>query len=87
LSMRFRLTRLVLIVALLALMLGYWRVAVHDPDLAEQHVWLTESRVTAAGVERFHRAHPNVQINRQRTIIDGPQPIRLEIRCNGVGVQ
>jgi len=34
--MRFRLTRLILIVALLAMMLGYWRVAVHDPYLAEQ---------------------------------------------------
>ena len=39
------------------------------PGLDE--VWLTDSRVTAAGVQRFRRARPNVQITRQGNIIDG----------------
>jgi hypothetical protein len=155
-NMRFRLTRLILIVAMLAVILEYWQVAVHEPYLAEQsclaslkglkgnvhrrpvgpawliglvgnapfqrvaqielagpeaddhqisrlralphlsclflsgpefddemlddlaalpgleEVWLTDSRVTAAGVKRFRCARPNVQITRQGNIIDDP---------------
>ncbi len=35
-DLRFRLTRLILIIAMLALILGYWQVSVHQPYLAEQ---------------------------------------------------
>jgi hypothetical protein len=157
-DMRFRLTRLILIVAIVAATLGYWQVAVQRPYLAEQRclaslkglkgnvhsrpvgpgwliglvgkdplqrvvqielagpeadgrqvsrlralphisclflsgpefddemlddlaalpgldqVCLTDSRVTAAGVQRFRRARPNVEITRQGNIIDGPPP-------------
>jgi hypothetical protein len=154
----FRLTRLILIVAMLAMILGYWQVAVREPYVTEQsclaslkglkggvhsrpfgpdwligligkapfqrvvqmelagpaaderqiirlralprlsclflsgpnfddemlddlatlpgldQVWLTDSRVTAAGVEQFRRARPSVQIERQGTTVDGPPP-------------
>ena len=35
-------------------------------------VYLTDSRVTRTGVERFQRARPNVEVIRQGTIIDDP---------------
>ena len=35
-KLRFRITRLILIVAVLAVILGYWRVTVYEPYLAEQ---------------------------------------------------
>jgi len=35
-DLRFRLTRLILIVAIVAVMLGYWQVTVYQPFLAEQ---------------------------------------------------
>jgi hypothetical protein len=163
LDLRFRLTRLILVVAMLALSLGYWQVTIRQPYLAEQHclaslqgrkgnvhreavgpgwligligktpfqrvvqielagpeaderqigrlpalphlrclflsgpgfddgmiddltavpgleqVYLTDSRVTASGVERFRRARPNVQITRQGKIVDGPPQIHLEL--------
>jgi len=160
-DLRFRLTRLILIVAMLAVILGYLQVTVHQPHLAEQRclaslkglrgnvhwqpfgpawlmrlagqppfqrvvqielagleanehqisslhalphlrclfvtgprfddkviddlaalpaldqVWLTDSGVTASGVKRFRRARPNVQIERQGAIVDGPSGIPL----------
>jgi hypothetical protein len=163
-DMRFRLRRLILIVAIIAVILGYWQVAVHGPFVAEQNcltslkglkgnvhrrpvgpawliglagkapfervvqielagpeadqqqigrlralarlsslflsgpefdddmlddlaalpgledVWLTDSRVTAAGLQRFRDARPNVQITRQGNIIDDTQQVRMEIR-------
>jgi hypothetical protein len=35
-DLRFRLTRLILLVAMLAVILGYWQVTVHQPYAAEQ---------------------------------------------------
>ncbi len=154
--LRFRLTRLILIVAMLALVLGYYQVTVRQPYLAEQRclaslqgrkgnahrevvgpgwligligkppfervvqielagpeadehqirrllalphlrclflsgpkfddemiddlaalpgleqVYLTDSRVTASGIERFRRARPYVEITRQGNILGGP---------------
>jgi hypothetical protein len=41
-------------------------------------VWLTDSQVSASGVERFRRARLNVEITRQGKIIDGAPQIPLE---------
>ena len=164
-KLRFRITRLILIVAMLAVILGYWQVTVYEPYLAEQsclagldglrgsvfretagpgwliglvgkapfervvqielagpkvdqrqiirlhglprlrclfltgpkfddrmlddlaalpsltQVCLTDSGVTAAGIERFRHARPNVEIIRQGATVDDTS--RTQFRESG----